>query len=210
MKRRAKTKQWVKRQAQDPYVKAAKAQGWRSRAALKLLAIDAKLRVLRPGMCVLDLGCAPGSWLQVLCQAVGPSGRVVGVDRLPTAAVPGAVCLQGDVLAPDTLKVLEDALAGRAVDLLLSDMAPNITGLVDVDLQQWRELLGVIKSVMQAQLKPGGAICLKGFHSSVFDCFRKDLQGCFKRVQVIKPPASRAESPEVYLFGHDYLGIMAL
>jgi 23S rRNA (uridine2552-2'-O)-methyltransferase len=188
------SKGWIRRHVTDAHVKKAREQGYRSRAAFKLLEIDAKDRLLKPGFKVLDLGAAPGGWLQVVAQKVGPRGRVVGVDLLPIKPVPGATIFQGDFREVD----LEGALGGKA-DVVLSDMLPNVTGVPLVDQARAAELTLAGIGLCKKLLKPDGAFLVKVFHGEAFDEVLKALKAVFQTVATRKPAASRGESRENYL-----------
>jgi 23S rRNA (uridine2552-2'-O)-methyltransferase len=184
------SKQWLQRHVTDPYVKKAKAQGYRSRAAFKLLEIDAKERLLRPGMLVLDLGAAPGGWSQVAAEK---GAKVTAVDLLPVEPIRGVTVLKGDFR-----EVLKDL---PRFDLVLSDLSPNISGIRNVDQARSLELLEAAIAVCKASLRPDGTFLTKAFHGEAFDDARKALERAFARVKVFKPAASRGESRETYLIG---------
>jgi len=188
------SKQWLQRHVTDPYVRKAKAQGYRSRAAFKLLEIDAKERLLRPGMLVLDLGAAPGGWSQV---AAGKGAKVTAVDLLPMAPIDGVSVLKGDFR-----EVLKDL---PRFDVVLSDLSPNISGVRNVDQARSLALLEAAIAVCKASLKPDGAFLTKAFHGEAFEDARKALEQAFARVKVFKPAASRGESRETYLIAHSPL-----
>ena len=188
------SKGWMRRHVTDAHVKKAREQGYRSRAAFKLLEIDRKDRLFKPGSRVLDLGAAPGGWLQVATQKVGPRGRVVGVDLLPIKPIPGATIFQGDFRELD----LEGALGGKA-DVVLSDMLPNVTGVPSVDQARAAELTLAGIGLCRKLLKPDGAFLVKVFHGEAFDEVLKALKAVFQTVATRKPAASRGESRENYL-----------
>jgi len=188
------SKQWLQRHVTDPYVRKAKAQGYRSRAAFKLLEIDAKERLLRPGMLVLDLGAAPGGWSQV---AAGKGAKVTAVDLLPMAPIDGVSVLKGDFR-----EVLKDL---PRFDVVLSDLSPNISGVRNVDQARSLALLEAAIAVCKASLKPDGVFLTKAFHGEAFEDARKSLERAFARVKVFKPAASRGESRETYLIAHSPL-----
>ena len=188
------SKGWIRRHVTDAHVKKARELGYRSRAAFKLLEIDAKDRLLKPGFKVLDLGAAPGGWLQVAAQKVGPRGRVVGVDLLPIKPVPGATIFQGDFRELD----LAGALGGKA-DVVLSDMLPNVTGVPSVDQARAAELTLAGIGLCKKLLKPEGTFLVKVFHGEAFDEVLKALKAVFQTVAARKPAASRGESRENYL-----------
>jgi len=188
------SKGWMRRHVTDAHVKKAREQGYRSRAAFKLLEIDRKDRLFKPGSRVLDLGAAPGGWLQVVTRKVGPRGRVVGVDLLPIKPIPGATIFQGDFRELD----LEGALGGKA-DVVLSDMLPNVTGVPSVDQARAAELTLAGIGLCKKLLKPDGAFLVKVFHGEAFDEVLKALKAVFQTVATRKPAASRGESRENYL-----------
>ncbi len=191
----AKTsKAWLRRHVTDAYVRKAKESGYRSRAAYKLLEIDAKSRLLRPGMRVLDLGAAPGGWSQIASRKVAPGGKVVAVDLLALAPIPGVTILKGDFREAD----LEAALGGQA-DVVLSDMMPNVTGVPLVDQARAAELLLAAIQLCRKVLKPEGVFLAKMFHGEAFDEVLAAMKSSFQTVAVIKPAASRGESRENYL-----------
>jgi 23S rRNA (uridine2552-2'-O)-methyltransferase len=187
-------KAWLRRHVTDAYVRQAKQAGYRSRAAYKLLEIDARERLLRPGMAVLDLGAAPGGWAQVVAEKVKPGGKVVAVDLLPVKPIHGVTIFQGDFREAD----LEAALGGKA-DLVLSDMLPNVTGVPLVDQARAEELTLAAIELCKRVLKPDGAFLVKVFHGSAFDAVLDALKTTFQTVAVRKPAASRGESRENYL-----------
>jgi 23S rRNA (uridine2552-2'-O)-methyltransferase len=188
------SKAWLRRHVTDPYVRAAAARGYRSRAAYKLIEIDRKDRLLRAGMTVLDLGAAPGGWSQVAAERVGPGGRVVAVDLLKVEPIPGVSVLQGDFREVG----LEDMLGGAA-DVVLSDMLPNLTGIAAIDQARAAELTAAAIELCSRVLKPDGVLLIKVFHGEAFDEVRRRLQQAFAKVAARKPAASRGESRENYL-----------
>ncbi|AGA91273.1 23S rRNA methylase [Thioflavicoccus mobilis 8321] len=198
----AKTKssrRWLDRHFNDDYVIRAQKLGYRSRAAFKLLELQEKDRLLGRGMRVLDLGAAPGGWSQVATQLVGPRGIVVALDLLAIESLPGVVILQGDFRDEAVLAELMQALGEAPLDVVLSDMAPNISGIAAVD-QPRAALLGELALDCARQvLKPGGALVVKMFQGEGFDALLGDMRGLFRSVAVRKPAASRANSRECYL-----------
>jgi len=183
----------------DAFVKEAKAQGYRSRAAFKLLALDEKDRLLRPGMTVVDLGAAPGGWSQVAAERVGAGGRVIALDLLPMDPIAGVTFIQGDFTEQLALERLEAAIGGRPVDLVLSDMAPNMSGVRSVDQARSIYLLELALDLAERVLAAEGGLVVKAFQGEGFDDFLRRLRQGFQRVVVRKPPASRARSRELYL-----------
>lgn len=185
----------------DPYVKRANAEGFRSRAAYKLQQIDAKDKLLRPGMTVVDLGAAPGGWSQVAAKAVGRSGRVIALDLLEMAQVPGVTVICGDFQEQSVLEEVESALEGEAVDLVLSDMAPNISGIASADQARAIGLAELALEFALKHLKPQGNFLVKSFHGAGYDGLVTTLRRSFQQVYTRKPDASRSRSSEVFLLG---------
>lgn len=199
---------WLREHFDDEYVQRAQREGWRSRAVYKLEELDRKYRLLKPGMTVVDLGAAPGSWSQyatrVLGVAAGQAGRtvqarVIALDILPMDPLPGVVFIEGDFRDEAVLARLEDALGGRTVDLVMSDMAPNISGVGVVDQPRAMYLVELAVDFVRQHLKPGGTFVTKVFQGEGFDALVRDLRRDFERVVVRKPKASRPRSREVYL-----------
>jgi 23S rRNA (uridine2552-2'-O)-methyltransferase len=203
--RTAQSQRWLERQLNDPYVQAAKAAGWRSRAAFKLIELDEKFRLLKPGGRVVDLGCAPGGWIQVALRRVGDRGRVVGLDLLPVDPVPGATILQGDFQDPEVEKQVEAALGGQA-DLVLSDMAPNTTGHAATDHLRIMMLAELALDFALRVLAPGGAFAAKVFQGGSEKAFLDLLKSRFATVRHAKPPASRKDSAELYVVATGFKG----
>lgn len=201
MKRTKTSKAWMREHVNDPYVKRAQSEGYRSRAAYKLAQIAGRDKLLRPGMIVVDLGAAPGGWSQVAAQKVAPGGRVIAVDLLEMPALPGVSFVRGDFHDAATLAELERLLAGKAVDLVLSDMAPNITGIASVDQARAMALAGLALDFSVKHLKPQGNFLVKLFQGEGFEEFVRALRGDFGQVLVRKPEASRSRSSEVYVLG---------
>lgn len=199
------SQRWLARQLNDPYVRAAKAQGLRSRAAFKLIELDAKYRLLRPGARVVDLGAAPGGWTQVAVRKVGPAGRVVALDLLPMEPVPDAIVLQGDFQEAGTERRVEEALGGEA-DLVLSDMAPNTTGHAATDHLRIMALAELALDFALRVLAPGGAFVAKVFQGGAEKGLLDALKRNFASVRHAKPPASRKESSELYVVATGFHG----
>ena len=189
------SKQWLRRHVTDSYVQKAKAQGYRSRAAFKLLEIDAREKILKSGMTVVDLGAAPGSWSQVAAQKVGRGGRVLAIDLQEIVPITGVTVLRGDFREP----LLEEALQGSRADVVLSDVSPNLSGIPNVDQARLLELAAAAVGFCRKALKPEGVFLLKAFHGEAFREVRALLDGTFSRVKVVKPSASRGESAETYV-----------
>jgi 23S rRNA (uridine2552-2'-O)-methyltransferase len=201
MKRTKTSKAWMQEHVNDPYVQRAKSEGYRSRAAYKLMEIDDRDHLMHPGMVVVDLGAAPGSWTQVAMQRVGSSGRVFALDLLPVESLPGLEFIQGDFQDEAVLAELETRLGGLAVDVVLSDMAPNMSGIETTDQARSIYLGELALDFAVRHLKPGGRFLIKVFQGAGFMEFRSQILQSFASVQVRKPKASRDRSPEVYLLG---------
>jgi len=198
----AKTsKAWMREHVTDAYVKRANAEGMRSRAAYKLQQIDAKDKLLKPGMTVVDLGAAPGGWSQVAAKAVGSQGRVIALDLLEMAEVPGVTVICGDFQEQETQELVEQALGGDRVDLVLSDMAPNISGIASSDQARAIALAELALEFAVKHLKPQGNFLVKTFHGAGYDGLVSTLRRAFQQVYTRKPDASRSRSSEVYLLG---------
>ena len=201
MKRSKTSKSWMAEHVNDPFVQRAKSEGWRARAAYKLMEIDDKDKLLRPGMVVVDRGAAPGSWSQVAHKRVGASGRVFALDLLPMEPIPGVEFMQGDFHDEVFVERFEEMLGGRQVDLVMSDIAPNISGIPSSDQARSIYLAELALDFAQKHLVAGGRFVVKVFQGEGFDAFRKQMERDFKSVLVRKPQASRDRSPEVYLLG---------
>jgi 23S rRNA (uridine2552-2'-O)-methyltransferase len=203
-RRTGSSQRWRARQERDIYVDQAVRGGWRARAVFKLEQIQAKERLLRPGVVCVDLGSAPGSWSQLAGRLVAPGGRVVSIDLLPMDAIPGVDFLQGDFTDPAMVAKLKQMLGNLAVDLVMSDMAPNITGNRAIDQPRSLALLEEALSFATEVLSPGGDLLLKAFQGEGIDSFTRELKRHFATVKTIKPKASRPESREIYLLARTY------
>jgi 23S rRNA (uridine2552-2'-O)-methyltransferase len=203
MKRTASSRQWLRRHVNDPYVQRSKKEGYRSRAAYKLIEIDERDRLLAPGAVIVDLGAAPGGWTQVAVKKAGPKGRVVAIDLLDMPPVAGALFIQADFASSAGLAQVEAALAGARADLVLSDMSPNISGIAISDQARSMALAELARDFALAHLKPGGALLVKAFQGAGYEEFHKSLRASFARVVVRKPAASRGESAELYLLARN-------
>jgi 23S rRNA (uridine2552-2'-O)-methyltransferase len=206
MKRTKTSKQWMMEHVNDVYVQRAKAEGYRSRAAFKLLEISARDKLLRPGMVVVDLGAAPGGWTQVAAGKLGARGRVIAVDMLALAPLPHVTVLQGDFRDCAVVAALERELAGRTIDLVLSDMSPNISGIALSDQARAMNLAELALEFAVKHLKPGGSLLVKVFQGSGFQEFLGEMRSRFKAVVTRKPDASRGRSNELYLLGKERRG----
>ncbi|RPI47918.1 MAG: RlmE family RNA methyltransferase [Betaproteobacteria bacterium] len=199
MTRRKPANQWMRRHVRDAYVKQAVRSGYRSRAAFKLIEIDQRDRLLRPGMVVVDLGASPGGWSQVASERVRPGGRVVAVDVLPMQPVPGVAFVHGDAREAAIQTTITGLLLGTAVDLVLCDMAPNITGVASVDEARTQALVSLSLEFAKRVLKPGGCLLVKVFHGCGLDAVIREMREAFAEVSIRKPSASRSQSSEVYV-----------
>lgn len=203
--RKESSRRWIDRQLNDPYVREAKAKGYRSRAAFKLVELDDKFHFLKPGARVLDLGAAPGGWSQVAARRVGAKGAVVAADILDIAPLAGVTVLQLDLSGPDALATLEQMLGGPA-DVVLSDMAASTTGHRATDHLRTMALLEAALEIAAAVLKPGGAFVGKVFQGGATGELLAHIKKMFREVKHVKPRASRAESVELYLVASGYRG----
>jgi 23S rRNA (uridine2552-2'-O)-methyltransferase len=203
MARSKSSRRWLAEHFDDPYVKQAQQQGLRSRAAFKLLELQEKHQLIRRGMTVIDLGAAPGGWCQVARPLVGPEGRVIALDILAMEPLDGVEFIHGDFTEDEPLQRLAGLLGGTGADLVLSDMAPNISGMATVDQAKAMYLAELALEFARAHLKPGGDLVVKLFQGSDFDSYVREVRSLFARVQVIKPRASRPRSKEVYLLARD-------
>jgi len=198
---RVRGKNWMQEHVTDAYVKRARHEGMRSRSAYKLEQIADRDRLFRPGMTVVDLGAAPGGWSQIAARRVGAGGRVIALDVLDMLSLPGVTFVSGDFRDKAVVEALEHALDGRRVDLVLSDMAPNLSGIGTVDQARLLELVELALEFALNHLKPQGNFLVKSFHGSGFDNFSRRMRRHFREVLTRKPEASRSRSSEVYLLG---------
>lgn len=204
------SRRWLERQLNDPYVSAARSEGWRSRAAYKLIEIDDRFRLLAPGRRVVDLGAAPGGWTQVAVSRVAArgahvAGRVVAIDQREMEPISGALILEGDALAPETPDRLREALDGPA-DLVLSDMATSATGHKGTDHLRVMVLCEVALVVAEDVLAPGGAFVCKVLQGGTEAGLLAGIKRSFATVKHVKPPASRSDSSEIYLVAQGFHG----
>ncbi len=199
MARTKSSDRWLREHFADSYVQRAQRQGYRSRSLFKLREIDGRDRLLRPGMVVVDLGAAPGGWTQYCAEQLDGRGRVIALDALAMDALADATLIQADFTEDAALAGLEAELAGETVDLVLSDMAPNISGHKAVDQPRAMHLMELALDFVDRALKPGGDFLVKAFQGEGFDAYRQGLQQRFARVQTRKPEASRERSREMYL-----------
>ncbi len=195
---------WLQEHFNDPYVRKAQAQGYRSRAVFKLLEIQQKDRLLRPGMTVIDLGAAPGSWSQVAAGLVGDKGLLIASDILPMEPLPGVHFVLGDFREEAVFAALLAVLGDRQADLVISDMAPNMSGERSVDQPRAMYLAELALELARRVLRPGGDLLVKTFQGEGVDAYRKEMRQSFRQLLVRKPGASRARSSEVYLLGREF------
>ena len=202
-------KAWLNDHVNDPYVKLAQREGYRARAAYKLKEIDETLGLIRPGYLVVDLGSAPGAWSQYVRRRLSPEGAAVGalhgtiiaLDILPMTPIEGVTFIQGDFREQDVLQKLEHEMAGRQADVVVSDMAPNLSGITSVDTARVADLIELAVAFAQAHMKPEGALVVKLFHGSGYDQLVHLFRAHFRVVKPIKPKASRDKSSETFLIG---------
>jgi 23S rRNA (uridine2552-2'-O)-methyltransferase len=200
-KKNKTSKQWMREHVRDPYVRLAQKEGYRARAAYKLLEIDAKDHFLKPGAVVVDLGAAPGGWSQVAASKVGRTGKVIALDLLPLDPLAGVDFIQGDIRELAVLEQLEESLQGKPVGLVISDMAPNISGVASADQARAMHLAELAMEFALEHLKPDGNFLVKVFQGAGFEDFLKLMRSHFSKVVTRKPKASRDRSSELYLLG---------
>ena len=197
---------WLKEHFNDPYVKKAQKDGYRSRASYKLLEIQEKYRLIRPGMSVIDLGAAPGGWSQVTSRLIGGQGRLIASDILEMDGIPDVTFIQGDFTEDKVLAQILEAVGNSQVDLVISDMAPNMSGTPEVDMPKAMFLCELALDLAARILKPGGNFVIKVFQGEGFDAYVKDARQKFDKVQMIKPDSSRGSSREQYMLAWGYRG----
>ncbi len=206
MARSKSSGRWLQEHVNDPYVKQAQKDGYRSRSAYKLLELNEKDRLLGPGMLVVDLGSAPGGWSQVAAPLVGAKGRVLATDILPMDPLPGVEFIQGDFREESVLAEILERLGDRKADLVMSDIAPNIGGIKSADQAASIYLLELALDMVRRVLKPGGVFVAKLFQGEGSDAYLKELRAAFDKVSIRKPRASRPRSREVYLVARGFKG----
>lgn len=204
MKRKKSSRRWLARNAKDEYVKRSRREGYRSRAAFKLLEIEKKDHLFKHGQHIVDLGASPGGWSQVAQRLTGDKGRVVAMDLLPMQQIQGVEFIQGDFREDEPLTQLRGLLKGDRVDLVLSDMAPNITGIASVDQPRAIYLCELALDFAREQLKPGGTLVVKVFQGEGFDQLLRRARNSFRKVATRKPSASRPTSREAYMVAKSY------
>jgi len=198
------SKAWLKEHEGDLYVRQSRQDGYRSRAAFKLLELHKKDRLFRPGMTVVDLGAAPGGWSQVAVELVKPAGLVLATDILPMEPIDGVQFVQGDFTEQSCFEELIERLEGRQVDLVISDMAPNISGMAEIDQPRVMHLVELATDFAEHKLAPGGSLLLKVFQGEGFEDLLKKLRADYDRVLSRKPDASRSRSKEIYLLAQGF------
>lgn len=197
---------WLREHFNDPFVKQAQKDGYRSRASYKLLEIQEKDRLIRPGMSVIDLGAAPGGWSQVTSRLIGGQGRLIASDILEMDSIPDVTFIQGDFTQDEVLQQILQAVGDSHVDLVISDMAPNMSGTPAVDMPRAMFLCELALDLATRVLKPGGDFLIKIFQGEGFDMYLKDVRSKFDKVQMRKPSSSRDRSREQYLLGRGFKG----
>ncbi|QVX17072.1 23S rRNA (uridine(2552)-2'-O)-methyltransferase RlmE [Pseudomonas congelans] len=198
---------WLKEHFDDKYVKMAQKDGYRSRASYKLLEIQEKDKLIRPGMTVIDLGAAPGGWSQVTSRLIGGQGRLIASDILEMDSIPDVTFIQGDFTEDAILEQILEAVGNTQVDLVISDMAPNMSGLSAVDMPRAMFLCELALDLAGRVLRPGGDFLIKVFQGEGFDVYHKDIRKLFDKVQMRKPLSSRDRSREQYLLARGFRGI---
>ena len=198
---------WLPEHFNDPFVKQAQKDGYRSRASYKLLEIQEKDRLIRPGMSVIDLGAAPGGWSQVTSRLIGGQGRLIASDILEMDSIPDVTFIQGDFTHDEVLQQILEAVGDSHVDLVISDMAPNMSGTPEVDMPRAMFLCELALDLATRVLKPGGDFLIKIIQGEGYDMYLKDVRTKFDKVQMRKPSSSRDRSREQYLLGKGFKGV---
>ncbi|MEJ6591314.1 MAG: RlmE family RNA methyltransferase [SAR86 cluster bacterium] len=206
MKKSKSSHQWLKNHEDDEYVKRARAEGYRSRASYKLLEIDARFNLLKPGATVIDLGAAPGGWCQVVIEKIGSQGTLIGIDLLEMEPIPGVTFIQGDFTEAEPFEQLLASLDGRPVDLVFSDMAPNLSGVKNIDQPRAAHLVELSIDFADQVLRPGGGLVCKCFEGDGIQEIRQQYRARYGAVVNFKPKASRDKSRELYLVGQSFSG----
>ncbi len=206
-KKRSSSKAWLKEHRDDPYVQQAQREGYRSRACYKLLELQERDRLIRPGMTLVDLGSAPGGWSQVAADLVGHKGRVIASDILPMDALAGVEFIQGDFTEDIVFEEILAVIGESSVDIVVSDMAPNMSGMTAVDQPRSMYLVELAVDMARKVLAPGGSFVAKVFQGEGFEALMRDCRDSFGKVLTRKPAASRPRSREVYLVARDFRGL---
>ena len=206
MPRTKSSARWLRQHFDDQFVKRAQKEGYRSRAVYKLKEIDERDRLFRAGMTVIDLGAAPGGWSQYAVERVGAQGRICALDIAPIAPISGVEVIQGDFTDSAVLDLLIARVPGQRADLVISDLAPNISGIAAADQAQSMNLAECVRDFATRVLAPGGSVVIKVFQGAGYDKLHKDMRTRFDRLLSRKPKASRAQSREIYLLGKGFSG----
>ena len=204
MKRQKSRGRWLNNHVSDEFVQLARREGYRSRACYKLMEIDDKHQILRSGITVVDLGAAPGSWSQLVAKRIGPAGSIIAIDILDMVPMPGVKLIKGDFAADSTLENLMRHLSGEEVDLVISDMAPNLSGMREIDQPRAMYLAELALESASRMLRPGGALLVKCFEGEGITQFRQVLSRAFKQLFNLKPKASRPKSREIYMLARGF------
>ena len=204
------SKSWLKEHFDDEYVRRSQQDGYRSRAIYKLIEIDEKDRLIKPGMTIIDLGAAPGGWSEYCVKKLGKNGTVVALDILPVEPIEGVTIIEGDFrqdsVFDELMNVMNDGSTNNRADLVISDMAPNISGMGSVDMPRAYLLCDLALDLARQVLKPGGGLLVKLFQGEGFESYNKELKASFSKVVMRKPKASRARSREIYALATGFLG----
>ena len=200
------SKGWLKEHFDDEYVRRSQQDGYRSRAIYKLIEIDEKDRLIKPGMMVIDLGAAPGGWSEYCVKKLGKKGTIVALDILPMEPIDGVAIVEGDFRVDAVFEELMAIMGNDKSDLVISDMAPNISGMGSVDMPRAYHLCELALDLSRQVLKPGGALLVKLFQGEGFEAYNKELKASFSKVVMRKPKASRARSREIYALATGFLG----
>lgn len=198
------SKRWLKEHFSDPFVQAAQKQNWRSRAVFKLMELQERDKIIKPGMNIVDLGAAPGGWCQYAKSIMGDSGKIIAIDLLPFDPIVGVDFIQGDFADNEVYEELLNKVAGNKIDLVMSDLAPNMSGLSAVDQPKSMYLVELALEFAEKVLDPKGTFVVKIFQGEGFDEFVRNVRAKFKKVVIRKPKASRPRSREVYLLASEY------
>jgi len=209
MKKSKSSARWQQAHQEDEYVKRARREGYRSRASYKLIEMDDKYGLIKPGMCVIDLGAAPGGWSQVAASRVGPGGRVIAMDVLAMEPLPGVDFIQGDLTGDEVLERVLEKAGKSGIDLVISDMAPNLSGIRDIDQPRATLLVELAVELADRALREGGSLVAKCFEGEGINEIRASFRQRFEKVVNVKPRASRGKSREIYLIGRGHINAPA-
>jgi len=201
---KSRTRGWFQKHSRDAFVRQARAEHYRARSAFKLAEIDRREKLFKPGQTILDLGAAPGSWSQYASERLQGRGRILAIDRLEMEPIAGVDIIQGDLDDPAILDRCRDWLGGAPADLVISDAAPNLTGIAVTDQANMAELGRLVAAIARATLKPGGHFLIKLFRGAELDVYVAELREHFHEIHTRKPQASKAASREVYVLGRGY------